>query len=100
MKTQTLAACLVAMLAGCGPNPDMPMYEQSGNAHSLAAVDDKRVKVTRVGVFKDDLAYGSRRGVYIIIDTDTGKEFVGVSGVGVAEMGSHSAGKSSVRDER
>ncbi|MDK4687856.1 hypothetical protein [Kingella negevensis] len=34
-------------------------------------------------------AYGNKRGVYVIKDSDTGREFVGISGVGIAELGSH-----------
>lgn len=59
-----------------------------------------RFSVTRVGVFADDVAYGDRRGIYLIEDLETGQRFVGVSGVGVSELGRHSAGKTAVRDER
>ncbi|HCJ5492477.1 TPA: hypothetical protein NUW79_003117 [Escherichia coli] len=40
--------------------------------------------------YKDSLAYDGERGIYTITDNKTGKEFVGVSGVGIAELGSHS----------
>lgn len=60
----------------------------------------QRVVVTRIGIFNDQLAYGDYRGVYIIKDTQTGTEFIGVSGVGIAETGSHRNGKVSVSDER
>lgn len=59
-----------------------------------------RFKVERVGVIDDDIAYGDRRGIYVITDRTTGKEYVGVSGVGVSELGSHQAGKTRVSDER
>jgi hypothetical protein len=51
-------------------------------------------------VFKDTLAYGDQRGLYIIKDTKTNIEYIGVSGIGIAEVGSHQSGKVSVRDER
>lgn len=94
------ASLLTAMLAGCRPDPDMPMRQQSAASNAVAAQDNRRITVTRIGVFKDDLAYNSRRGVYSIIDTKTGKEYIGISGIGIQETGSHAAGKTTVSDER
>lgn len=37
---------------------------------------------------------------YIITDTKTGTEYIGVSGIGITETGSHQAGKARVADER
>lgn len=59
-----------------------------------------RVSIERIGVIEDDLAYSKRRGIYIITDKKTGKEFIGVSGVGISETSSHLAGETSVSDER
>jgi hypothetical protein len=61
-----------------------------------------RFTVTRVQVVGDSLPYGDKRGVYVIVDTLTGAEYVGVSGVGITELGSHasSGGKTTTRDER
>lgn len=63
-----------------------------------------RFKVTRVGVFSDDIAYRGTRGLYLIVDTETGRELFGASGVGISDLGSHSqpAGKiiRTVEDER
>lgn len=75
----------------------MPM---SVSPDAIAATDDQRVEVTRVGVFKDEIAYNDVRGVYVIRDKKTGREFIGVSGVGIAETGSHMAGKTIIADER
>lgn len=50
--------------------------------------------------FYDESAYGNVRGVYILKDRATGKEYIGVSGIGISERGSHSAGKTTVSDER
>lgn len=93
--------CISVLLAGCGPEPDMQMYKQTMNPERPAIRDNTRIQVSRVGVFADDLAYSGKRGVYIIVDTETGNEFIGVSGVGVSEIGSHSCGKGCVtEDER
>jgi hypothetical protein len=59
-----------------------------------------RFEVRRVGVFKDDAAYNEVRGIYILTDRETGKEYVGVSGIGISELGQHPAGKTSAPDER
>jgi secreted trypsin-like serine protease len=88
----------VVVLAGCGPDPDMVMQTQSANQTNVQT--SGRVTVTRIGVFRDDAAYNSTRGIYIITDTNTGQEYIGVSGIGISEMGSHSAGKARVTDER
>lgn len=90
----------VAFVGGCGPDPNMAMREQVYNAPDVKIQPQQRVEVNRIGVFTDNLAYGNRRGVYVIKDTLTGKEFIGISGVGITETGSHSAGKSSTTDER
>lgn len=81
----------VVCLTGCtAATDDMPAATSSTG----------RVKVERIGVIADGLAYGDRRGIYVITDTQTGREFIGVSGVGITETGSHQAGKARVRDER
>lgn len=59
-----------------------------------------RVEVIRLGRFKDDIAYNNERGIYLIKDKETGREYIGVSGVGIAETGSHTNGKSRYEDER
>lgn len=84
------ASALTVGLGGCGPSPTMPMQNQTRNAKEVTAKDDVRATVTRIGVFEDDLAYNSKRGVYLIYDNKTGKEYIGVSGIGISELGSHS----------
>ena len=61
---------------------------------------EQRFDVENVQNFKDDLAYNGVRGIYIFKDNLTGKEYIGISGVGISEVGSHSAGKTRVSDER
>lgn len=56
-----------------------------------------RFSVVRVGVFQDDLAYDRRRAVYLLQDTKTRREWIGISGVGLSELGEHGKG---VPDER
>lgn len=63
-------------------------------------VQSDRFKVKRVAVFEDASAYNSKRSIFIITDTKTGAEYVGVSGVGISELGSHRCGKSMCTDER
>ncbi len=102
-KALTLAAA--TLLAACGPDPDMAMQTRQPLAATAAPVSEgDRVTVERIGVFRDDLAYNERRGVYVIRDKASGREFIGVSGIGITEVGSHMqpAGKGMIRkqDER
>jgi len=62
--------------------------------------NSERVSVNKIGVFQDNLAYDNVRGVYIITDKKTNKEYIGISGIGITETGSHSAGKIIIKDER
>jgi hypothetical protein len=90
-----IATCLLLLLAltGCGPAVDTPL------STSIPTVSS-RFSVTRVGVFEDALAYGGSRGIYVVFDSQTNREYVGVSGVGISELGSHPVGKTIVSDER
>lgn len=87
-----LAALAICM--SCGPDPDTKM------GVTVPVQDNSRITVTRVGVIADDLAYDEKRGIYVITDKQTGQEYVGVSGIGISELGSHHAGKAVVSDER
>ena len=95
MKKQLIALLFAPILTACNPAPNMMMSDQAYGVDSGG-----RFTVSRVGVFKDEIAYDNIRGIYIIVDTKTGKEFVGVSGIGISEVGSHRSGKSTVSDER
>lgn len=83
------------LLFGCGPTPTKNMEIDTSNS---------TVSIRRIAVFEDDLAYGGKRGIYIIKDHATNKEFIGVSGIGISDIGQHpiSNGKTTimVRDER
>jgi hypothetical protein len=101
MNKIILAALL--LLAGCGPKPDTAMKVSSPTIgdEAVAKKDkgDGRFRIERVGVVYDDLAYESKRGIYVIIDTKTGKEYFGMSGIGITETGNHNCGKNCNRDD-
>ncbi|HHN9420225.1 TPA: hypothetical protein ACP7Q5_004842, partial [Escherichia coli] len=91
MTKFVVASLLLLSLAACGPEPDTPLG---------TIVTDGQYRVTRVGVFRDELAYDGKRGIYEIRDVETGKKYVGISGIGISEVAAHQAGKSSKPDER
>lgn len=100
MKRIAVVAIAVA-LAGCRPaglEPTMGMGVTGAVPNSWES--NPRFSVSRIGIFADDVAYDGRRVAIVVIDNKTGQEFVGVSGVGIAELRAHSAGKSQVQDER
>lgn len=91
MNRIALIIPIMFTLVACSPSPTMTLQLLQTN---------NRVSIERIGVIEDNLAYNNRRGIYIITDKKTGKEFIGVSGVGISETAGHSTGKTSVRDER
>jgi hypothetical protein len=100
MKPATIRLALGILLAvsGCGPDPDTPLRVET--MPHVPELGTGRITITRIGVIKDDLSYDGRRGVYVIVDTKTGKEFIGISGVGITETGAHLQNKTPVHDER
>lgn len=100
MKLTGVAFVFVSafMLSACEKVSDMSMQHDDVKISDYGSAG--RFKVEKVSVFYDKLAYDGKRGVYVITDTETGKQFVGVSGVGVSELGSHSNGKVTATDER
>lgn len=102
MKNAILMLAAALATFGCGENshPDyvqrykMPTPTVAPNIPSAQA----RFKVIREQVVSDDIAAQGQRGVYVITDLQTGREYIGVSGVGVAETERIKRGKSS-RDE-
>ena len=93
----TIAIISALTLVGCSPEPDTALTIAPPNQGT-------RFTVERVGVIEDDLAYNNRRGIYVLTDRQTDKQYVGMSGVGISELGSHaqSNGKATTRvqDER
>ena len=95
-KLVLIAASLALFSSGCSRREfTEPLEEVQVSSNSQG-----RVVVERVGVVADPLAYNGMRGVYVIRDTKTGQEFIGVSGVGISEAGSHQSGKTQTTDER
>lgn len=94
---------LAGGLIGCDSKNEnyynIDMTTHNTELKSITA-ESEQVQIERVGIFKDDLAYRGERGVYRIKDPETGKEFIGISGIGISEVGSHSSGKTTVTDER
>lgn len=94
---------LIPLFSGCEqqkPHPTLSMETSEEPVESVTPPKDSRFKISRVAVFEDSLAYRGRRGVYVVTDTKTGIEYVGISGIGISETGDHRSGKSTVRDER
>lgn len=75
-------------------------YEQLTGSTPITVSKSNRYKIVRIQTFYDDGAYNNIRGVYEIVDEKTGKEYFGISGIGISEIGSHSSGKTSASDER
>lgn len=91
-------ALVLLGLVACAPDPTMPLKVATPPPHDPPINDERqRVSIELIGVFSDTLAYASKRGVYLIKDKETGKEYLGVSGIGISELGSHSKGAA---DER
>jgi hypothetical protein len=85
---------LLLGLASCEPRPDMQIISEATQNV------ERRFTIQKIAVFSDALAYDGKRGIYIVVDLDTKKEFIGVSGIGISELGSHKEGKITVQDER
>lgn len=92
-----IAVMALLALAGCEPSQDSI---QRNRAESITINTSERFKVERIGVFHDSLAYDDKRGIYVITDTETQQEFIGVSGIGISELASHQSGKTRLTDER
>lgn len=103
-----LLACY--LLVGCGESdvnvttPD-PLLIKMEDKHFSVPLEKMSLPpnsdwtVTREGCFKDSSSYGGWRYIYRFRDKE-GHEFVGVNGIGITEIGSHSVGRSTTTDER
>lgn len=103
MKAHIITLAAALFLCGCEPqNKPQPVAQDVDMPQPIEG--KARFQVSIVGQFADDFAYRGRRGIYIIKDTETGAEYLGVSGVGVSEVGSHTTGsgrnRRTVQDER
>lgn len=97
MNKILIIAALTLGLAGCNDGPQAP---RTPLLVDQAVQQPARFSVTLTQVVSDDLAYGDKRGIYLILDNKTGKEYFGLSGVGITELGSHQSGKTQNADER
>lgn len=108
-----LSILLVGLIfAGCNVSdePEKPKYTIPGvgervklpiQTETVVTVPPKlRFDLKKVQTFYDSDAYYGVRNVYVLTDSETGKEFVGVSGIGITELGSHINSKNTYQDER
>lgn len=97
MKRLAAVAACVLLLAGCDDDTRARVQMQETQQ---TASDAGRFSVVKVARFHDPDAYDSVRGIYILTDKQTGQEYVGISGVGISELGNHRSGKTTHEDER
>lgn len=89
--------CAVLLTTGC----DFP--ENNGKVNNptvQTSPGNQRVIIEYHQSFYDTTAYGNFRAIIVVKDTVTGKEYLGVSGMGITEVGSHSSGKTQIEDEK
>lgn len=100
---KTAITILSLALCSCDTSPPIPRHNvtmRTPDQRGALEVVQSRITVDRIGVFLDDTAYSKERGIYIIRDNQTGKELVGISGIGISELGSHTSNDNTVQDER
>jgi hypothetical protein len=100
--TKTFGALgALLIINGCDEtNPTIIMETEKKNQTNLVLESTQRYDVKRVDVFADDLAYNGKRGIYEIKDRETGKVYLGISGIGITQRGSHQSDDNTVEDER
>jgi hypothetical protein len=98
-KMKAFVATAVITLSGCDDTPLRNVDAAEANNGEVFTTTG-RVSVTRIDQVSDRLAYGGIRGIYVIRDNETGTEYIGVSGIGITEVGSHPVGKTRRTDER
>ena len=95
MKRIFIAPAIVLTLTACDPGP------QPQNIDAGIVSASTRFDVKKEAKFYDSEAYSNYRVIYVITDKKTGREYIGVSGVGVSEVGSHPTTKGQhATDER
>ncbi len=85
---------------GCGERiqPTVPIQKNKDITQQESKTT--RFEISRVETFSDGLSYAGLRGIYILKDNLINKEYIGISGIGISELGSHTVGKSTHTDER
>lgn len=100
MRIIAMALLCVACDARRPTNTPLAEYDNGPPAVPSVAPQQTRFRVSRVGAFDDNTAYWGVRSIFVIVDTKTGIEYVGISGVGISETGDHQVGKVRQQDER
>src|ERR1700744_5997335 len=87
----------VGMMTGCdNPANDGRSMTPTVNAPVQSST---RVIVEYAQAVQDTHAYDGYRTIFIVKDTVTGQEYIGMSGMGITELGVHPAGKTQAPDE-
>ena len=96
-----LIGIIITTFSGCGEENRYPGVDGRYPVKNETISDNSSDFVLiKKQTFYDESAYGKVRNVYILKDRVNGKEYVGVSGIGISERGNHQQGKTSVPDER
>lgn len=98
-KALLILSFITVLFSGC----DNSEFQSVGDAKPISKEiikDSGRFDLKKIQTFSDTDSYNYKRSVYILIDKETGKEFVGVSGVGISELSTHTSGKTTIEDER
>jgi len=94
MRKSIPIALIALALQGC----DIPV-PQADVVKGPSEKGPSRFTIAANARFYDSTAC-EERIIYVIQDKETGAEYIGITGVGISETGSHLRGKTSVRDER
>lgn len=97
----TVPAMMAILLCGCDATSiyDQAMYRQERQDIKISP-EPGRFEIHRVDLFTDNTAYNNTRGVYVIKDTRTGKEYFGVAGIGISELNAPATGPAQRHDEK
>ena len=96
-----LIGIITTAFSGCGEENRYPGVDGRYPVKNETISDNSSDFVLiKKQTFYDESAYGNVRNVYVLKDRVNGKEYIGVSGIGISERGNHQQGKTSIPDER
>ena len=96
-----LIGIITTAFSGCGEENRYPGVDGRYPVKNETISDNSSDFVLiKKQTFYDESAYGNVRNVYVLKDRVNGKEYIGVSGIGISERGNHQQGKFSIPDER
>lgn len=78
----TIVFCISFFLLSCSEPPrapEIPVKEST-------LFGDDRITIKRIATFRDRFAHSQEREILIITDKQTGKEFIGINGIGITEV--------------